>query len=211
MEQNKGVTGLCKFREPTASFRNFRFAKRFPRSEISLKSVNKIRQITGDLSPDRKLDEAQKTKLIKLGASTPQILNDFANELRQKSIEIGRLSDEIRERLVISELVESLNYEDEKSIDLLKSALLIARLDNQHFNLQDYLIKADQIAAQIRTKFPENSSDHERIKILVQQLFHEMRFHGSSLDYHHRSNSYINEVMDDREGLPITLSVLLLS
>ena len=105
-------------------------------------------------------------------------------------------------------MVESLNYEDEKSIDLLKSALLIARLDNQHFNLQDYLIKADQIAAQIRTKFPENSSDHERIKILVQQLFHEMRFHGSSLDYHHRSNSYINEVMDDREGLPITLSVL---
>lgn len=208
LEQNKGVTGLCKFREPTASFRNFRFAKRFPRSEISLKSVNKIRQITGDLSPDRKLDEAQKTKLIKLGASTPQILNDFANELRQKSIEIGRLSDEIRERLVISELVESLNYEDEKSIDLLKSALLIARLDNQHFNLQDYLIKADQLAEQIRTKFPENSSDHERIKILVQQLFHEMRFHGSSLDYHHRSNSYINEVMDDREGLPITLSVL---
>ena len=33
---------------------------------------------------------------------------------------------------------------------------------------------------------------------------------GASLDYHHRSNSYMNEVMDDREGLPITLSVLLI-
>ena len=36
----------------------------------------------------------------------------------------------------------------------------------------------------------------------------EMGFHGSTLDYHHRSNSYMNEVMDDREGLPITLSIL---
>ena len=35
-----------------------------------------------------------------------------------------------------------------------------------------------------------------------------MGFHGSTLDFHHRSNSYMNEVIDDREGLPITLSVL---
>ena len=35
-----------------------------------------------------------------------------------------------------------------------------------------------------------------------------MGFHGSTLDYDHRSNSYLNEVIDDREGLPITLSVL---
>ena len=35
-----------------------------------------------------------------------------------------------------------------------------------------------------------------------------MGFHGSTIDFHHRSNSYINEVMDDREGLPITLCIL---
>ena len=35
-----------------------------------------------------------------------------------------------------------------------------------------------------------------------------MGFHGSGLDYYHRSNSYINEVLDDREGLPITLSIV---
>ena len=42
----------------------------------------------------------------------------------------------------------------------------------------------------------------------ISQLFQEMGFHGSTLDYSHPSNSYMNEVMDDREGLPITLSVL---
>ncbi|MEO6786693.1 MAG: transglutaminase-like domain-containing protein, partial [Chthoniobacteraceae bacterium] len=35
-------------------------------------------------------------------------------------------------------------------------------------------------------------------------------FHGSRNDYDSRSNSYINEVLDDREGLPITLSIIYL-
>src|SRR5262249_33644410 len=39
-------------------------------------------------------------------------------------------------------------------------------------------------------------------------LFQERGFHGSRNDYYHKSNSYLNEVLDDREGLPITLSVL---
>jgi regulator of sirC expression with transglutaminase-like and TPR domain len=39
-------------------------------------------------------------------------------------------------------------------------------------------------------------------------LFEENGFHGSRSDYSNRSNSYVNEVLDDREGLPITLSVV---
>ena len=39
-------------------------------------------------------------------------------------------------------------------------------------------------------------------------LFQERGFHGSHTEYYSRSNSYLNEVIDDREGLPITLSVL---
>ncbi len=38
--------------------------------------------------------------------------------------------------------------------------------------------------------------------------FTERGFHGSRGDYYNRSNSYLSEVIDDREGLPITLSVL---
>jgi regulator of sirC expression with transglutaminase-like and TPR domain len=35
-----------------------------------------------------------------------------------------------------------------------------------------------------------------------------MGFHGSRTNYYNKSNSYLNEVLDDREGLPILLSVL---
>ena len=39
-------------------------------------------------------------------------------------------------------------------------------------------------------------------------FFQESGFHGSRGDYYNRSNSYVNEVLDDREGLPITLSLI---
>ena len=58
------------------------------------------------------------------------------------------------------------------------------------------------MAEKIRGGFPEKASGEEKLKSLVFQLFEEMGFHGSTLDYDHRSNSYLNEVIDDREGLP---------
>jgi serine protease Do len=43
---------------------------------------------------------------------------------------------------------------------------------------------------------------------LNQYFFSQQGFHGSRADYYNRANSYLNEVLDDREGIPITLSVL---
>ena len=114
----------------------------------------------------------------------------------------------MRERQAINELAQSLAHEDENSVDLLRSALLISRIKNKNFDLDVYLNKAERLAQQIASHFPEKATDEQKLKILVQQLFIEMGYHGSTLDYNHPSNSFMNEVMDDREGLPITLSVL---
>jgi regulator of sirC expression with transglutaminase-like and TPR domain len=46
------------------------------------------------------------------------------------------------------------------------------------------------------------------VRRLNRYLFEENGFHGSRSDYSSRSNSYVNEVLDDREGLPITLSIV---
>ena len=63
---------------------------------------------------------------------------------------VRKLSEEIRERIVIAELASSLAHEDERSVDLLKSALLIARLDNEDFDLESYLRKTERMAEKIR-------------------------------------------------------------
>jgi regulator of sirC expression with transglutaminase-like and TPR domain len=205
-----GKVGLCKFREPTARFRFFRVSKRFPNSQVTPAFANKIRKLVKPLTHRLELVPKEIDELVKMGNPAPQALRDHALELEKKAKEIKRLASEVRERLIINELSKSLQIEERGSANLLKSALLIARLDNENFDLDSYLEKADLLAKKIELSFAKGSSKEEKLLTLVSQLFTEMGFHGSTLDYHHRSNSYMNEVMDDREGLPITLSVLLI-
>jgi len=205
-----GKVGLCKFRAPTARFRFFRVSKRFPSSKVTPAFAKKVRNLVGSMINRESLHSTEFEKLVKMGKPTPQALMDHALELEIKAKEIKNLAGDVRERLVIEELAKSLRIEERGSLDLLRSALLIARLDNENFDLDSYLEKADLLAKKIEESFVESSTQEEKLLILVNQLFDEMGFHGSTLDYHHRSNSYMNEVMDDREGIPITLSILLI-
>ena len=207
---DSGQVGLCKFREPTARFRFFRVSKRFPQSKVTPAFSNQVRKLVRPLLHRDSLDPREVDELVNMGNPTPQALRDHAMDLEKKAKEIKRLANEVRERLVIEELAKSLRNEERGTVDLLRSALLIARLDNENFDLDSYLEKADRLANKIKKSFGKSSSGEEKLIVLVRQLFDEMGFHGSTLDYHHRSNSYMNEVMDDREGLPITLSILLI-
>ena len=207
---DSGQVGLCKFREPTARFRFFRISKRFPQSKVTPAFSNQVRKLVRPLLHRDSLDPREVDELVNMGNPTPQALRDHAMDLEKKAKEIKRLANEVRERLVIEELAKSLRNEERGTVDLLRSALLIARLDNENFDLDFYLEKADRLANKIKKSFGKSSSGEEKLILLVRQLFDEMGFHGSTLDYHHRSNSYMNEVMDDREGLPITLSILLI-
>jgi len=63
---------------------------------------------------------------------------------------------------------------------------------------------AGEIVATIAT----DASPAERRSALDRFLFQENGFHGSRAEYYHPANSHLDRVIDDREGLPITLSVL---
>jgi regulator of sirC expression with transglutaminase-like and TPR domain len=64
------------------------------------------------------------------------------------------------------------------------------------------------MAASIQADLPQDASEPIRLEALQRYLFTDQGFHGSRTDYYHRANSYLNRVIDDREGLPISLSVL---
>src|SRR5438045_2352371 len=64
------------------------------------------------------------------------------------------------------------------------------------------------MAEEIKRKFNASASESEKLAALNEYLFKDNGFHGSRTDYYHRANSFLNRVIDDREGLPITLSVL---
>jgi serine protease Do len=86
--------------------------------------------------------------------------------------------------------------------------LLLSRIDNEEVDVDVYLGEVDQLVADIKSEIADDASEQDRLATLDRFLFEQLGFHGSRTNYYHRSNSYLNEVIDDREGLPITLSVL---
>ena len=96
----------------------------------------------------------------------------------------------------------------DKKVDLAHAALLVARLDNEELDVEAYRQEIDRLARFVAERFPKNAKPDAKLDALNQFLFKERGFHGSHADYYSKSNSYLNEVIDDREGLPITLSVV---
>jgi regulator of sirC expression with transglutaminase-like and TPR domain len=64
------------------------------------------------------------------------------------------------------------------------------------------------MAAELRARLKDGDKPEAKLKALNDYLFNQNGFHGSRADYYDRANSYINEVLDEREGQPITLSLV---
>ena len=63
---------------------------------------------------------------------------------------------------------------------------------------------------EVKEQFEPNDIASNKLKKILVYLFEKNGYHGSRQDYYNKANSYMDRVLDDREGLPITLSVLVM-
>lgn len=93
-------------------------------------------------------------------------------------------------------------------IDLAEAALLIASLEYTGLNEVFYLNRLDEIADEARPLFSSETNPLKNIENLNHFLNQNMGFHGNETDYNDRRNSYLNDVLERRTGIPITLSLV---
>lgn len=205
-----GKAGLAKFRNTTASFRGFQIAREIEPYRPSKETAQKILDLTENLRVDRPPFDELIEKVVKNtdGKRAQQALQERARLLKRQAERLQQLAQSIHERAVREELRKLFAEKKEADIDLLSTALLIARLDNAEVDLKSYLNQVTAMVAEIQKSLPPNADPHVKLEALNQYLFHETGFHGSRTNYYNKSNSYINETIDDREGLPITLAIL---
>jgi regulator of sirC expression with transglutaminase-like and TPR domain len=96
----------------------------------------------------------------------------------------------------------------EHEIDLAEGALVIAAEEYPGLDIARYLARIDELAATLKRRLRQDISAPETIIALNRYLFEELGFSGNNADYYDPRNSYLNEVLDRRLGIPITLSVL---
>jgi len=99
---------------------------------------------------------------------------------------------------------------EETQIDLARACLMIAQDAYPGLDVEGYLGEIERLAARLRGRLPRTQGSEERLVALNQFLFDELGYSGNADDYYDPRNSYLNEVLDRRTGIPLTLSVLYL-
>ena len=98
--------------------------------------------------------------------------------------------------------------QDDARIDLAQACLMIGQDVYPGLQVERYLGDIERLALRLRSSTPQIASTEERVAALNEFLFGELGFRGNTEAYYDPRNSYLNEVMDRKIGIPITLSVL---
>jgi regulator of sirC expression with transglutaminase-like and TPR domain len=96
----------------------------------------------------------------------------------------------------------------ENELELDRAALLIAAEEYPDLDVEKYLDQIDSFAGMARARDDAAADPLVRIMRLGQLLFDELGFRGNIEDYFDARNSFLNDVIDRRTGIPITLSVV---
>jgi regulator of sirC expression with transglutaminase-like and TPR domain len=99
-------------------------------------------------------------------------------------------------------------YLAQEPIDLARAALAIAREEYPDLDEGRYLRLFDRLAEGVQTGVPAGASPERRVGRMNTYLFHELGFSGNQSDYYDPRNSFLNEVLDRRLGIPLTLSIV---
>jgi regulator of sirC expression with transglutaminase-like and TPR domain len=88
-------------------------------------------------------------------------------------------------------------------------ALVIARDAYPRLHARRYLMQLDAWAE--RAHVAEGAALEDRVAALAELVYGKLGFAGNSDDYYDPRNSYLNEVVDRRLGIPITLAIVLMA
>ena len=96
----------------------------------------------------------------------------------------------------------------ETKIELGKAALTIAASDYPNLDIDAYLSRIDALATSAAARLGSDPDVYRSIAAINFVLFQEHGFRGNREHYFDPRNSFLNEVLDRRTGIPISLSVL---
>ena len=117
----------------------------------------------------------------------------------KEQIRFGQLQDEFQKFVA-----QSARQEDWE-----QGAFFIAKLAYPDLSIPHYTACLDQLAEEFRTKWhAEESPSGKAAQRLSSFLFKDKGYSGNREDYYEPDNSYLNRVIETRQGIPISLSTL---
>ena len=103
---------------------------------------------------------------------------------------------------------EALSALGDDEIPLLLAALLVARDEYPDLDIAAYEALCDRYEQELTPRIEALEGAQPRLAAINRYLFDDLGFSGNQQDYYDPRNSYLNDVLDRKLGIPISLGVI---
>ena len=162
--------------------------------------------------PDPEVQTGVQKRFKEIGEHAVPLLDQYRSETIRNSEKesISEIIYQITFNNVLDEFSDILEQGVSNRRQLEYALLTLSKFGNPTLRIQEYQKKLDKLSSQIGSEIAYTPSVTEKMQILLQYVFRELRFRGDSSDYHHPDNAYLDRVIDRRKGLPIMLSTVVM-
>tara|TARA_B100001750_G_scaffold64473_1_gene51223 strand:- start:902 stop:1729 length:828 start_codon:yes stop_codon:yes gene_type:complete len=106
-------------------------------------------------------------------------------------------------------LSEWSTYVRNPKLNLIEKCLKLAQILEYHnLDIENEVQKINDIGISLRNSIVESKNHTYRISLLNEFLFQTCGFNGNMEDYYNPKNNFLNYVIDEKTGTPITLAIL---
>ncbi|MBI1784092.1 transglutaminase family protein [Candidatus Sumerlaeota bacterium] len=107
----------------------------------------------------------------------------------------------------LDEFRESVSGPDEE-IDLARASLLVAKAEYPNLETAPILESLHALAARVVIRCGQTSDPLEQIEALTSVVLRDLALRGATDAYYDPRNSFINDVLERKVGIPISLSII---
>lgn len=162
--------------------------------------------------PDPFVKESVQSRLMELGEQAVPLLDEYKTEV--KELEEKKRISEVIHRLTFSNLeadfAELLDNGVRTRKALEQVIFTLARLGNPTLRASEYQKKLDHFAKMIEPQIKYKLDEKRKMKQMLRFIFEDLNFSGDTKSYHAPENCFLDQVIDNRKGLPISLSLVVM-
>ena len=160
--------------------------------------------------PDPFVQEQVQLRFMELGDRAVPLLDQIRVHTNDK--EEKKRAKDVLHKLTFSTLkgdfAELLLEGVGNRAQLERAAITLARFGHPTLRESEYVKILDHFADMIRPSLRYKRSEREKMRILMKFIFEDLNFRGDNKDYHNPANGFIDQVIERRKGLPISLSLV---
>lgn len=156
--------------------------------------------------PDKEVYKTVKNELIDLGTNIIPNLEE-AWEKNFDSLIQDRVEEIIHE-IQFKSLLNELKLWISSPKDILEGWMIISRYQYPELKKESFESTLTKIISEAKLAIENCNSDLEKISTLNTIIFSRYRFRGNVKNFNSPENSFINDVIDNRKGNPLSLSII---